>query len=74
VISSYASRGFWRRSADARPAAASVCADGFDDHSKLCGNRNPNPRWVTDYPGGVRGTDNAWLSQSNIDHEVLMYG
>jgi len=57
------------------PIAASVCADGFDSYAKYDDNGNLNPRWGTDYPGGIfRGTDNARLSQHNVDHEVLIYG
>jgi hypothetical protein len=57
------------------PIAASVCADGFDSYAKYDESGNLNPKWATDYPGGIfRGTGNERLSQANVDHEVLIYG
>ena len=57
------------------PVAVGVKSDNWDTYRKVDDRGAANPRWDTDFPGGVfQGTPSASLKPLDVDHEVLIVG
>jgi hypothetical protein len=54
------------------PVASAVATSGWESYCKVDANGNPNPSWPKN--GIFKGIPSSKLTQSSVDHEVLIVG